>query len=1219
MPKSRLRSIAVLSAMMASGGMAYALDPGALPSGGQITSGNGNIVTSNSQMTVNQSSQQMIANWQSFNIGTDASVRFNQPGTTASALNRINDQNPSQIMGSLSANGQVFLLNQAGVVFGKSARIDVGGLVTSSLNMLDSDYLAGKFRFSATGTPGSIFNQGQISAMPGGVVAMIGPKVSNEGTITAPGGAVALAAGNQVSVDFKGDGLISLNVDAGAVDALAENKGLIKADGGMVVMTAKAADILTQSAVNNSGIVEAKSLQQLGGRIVLDTVGGTTTVSGTLDASSSDGKGGTVIATGDQVVIKDGAHLSASGATGGGNVLVGGSWQNSDPGVSQATVTTVEKGATLEANATDTGNGGTVAVWSDVRNLLSNTRVYGTLEAQGGPNGGDGGRIETSGHWLDVSGVSVSASALKGKGGLWLLDPANYTIDATAAGNISNALGGGTSVTVSTSESNSTYGGSALVGTYAGNITVASSISSSSASAVTLTLKANNDILLNPGIEIKSTSGPLNVVLWADSDATSGGSICLRGSSSITTKGGGLWMGGGSGTSSWTPYTGGVALTVGDGYATGGTAFTYSGESASGGTISGVFLIDSTLSTAGGNIKIRGDSSAGALSGSTYEGIISYGNLSIDSGSGTIVLDALGRGALLNSNAFAIEFGTASPGKSTTITSSSSSNPAIYISADASSATQGWRTGLLAYQHPVNILATGGGGITIIGKGGSTYPGITVNSASVGGSLNVLANGGAIQIDGGANGILLNGGSTIGFKASTLITSSSSDITLIADSLTLGSGDVIQSSGALTIKPYTASTSIGLGSGTGTLKLPASYFSTNFSNGFSSITVGGATVGSGSTFTGAISVDGLTFFDNIVLQNASGGITLAGTITDAGTGTSSGNFTALAGAGSISGSGSITGRGTSITFDQGGAGIYSGVLGGSAAFVKSGAGTLTLSGSNTYTGGTTLSAGVLKLGASNVLGDTGTLTVSGGTLDIGGYSDTVGSVTLSSGTITGTTGVLTASSYLATNSSAATISAILGGTAGLTMSGTGTLTLSKTNTYTGQTTIGAGSTLALSGTGSIAASSRVADAGTLDISLATSGASITTLSGTGGVLLGTQTLTLTSASDTFGGILSGTSGSLSITGGTETLTGSNTYTGQTTIGAGSKLSLSGTGSIAASSRVADAGTLDISLATSGASITTLSGTGGVLLGTQTLTLTSASDTFGGILSGTSGS
>ncbi len=312
-PSSPLKSIALLAALFAAAGPAYGLDPGALPSGATITAGSATISTNGSQMTVNQSSQQMIANWQSFNIGQNAAVRFNQPGVTSSALNRITDQNPTQIMGSLSSNGQVFLLNPSGIIFGKTATVNVGGLVASSLAMLDSDYLAGKNKFANTGTAGAILNQGRINVSNGGVVALIAPKVTNEGSITANSGSALLAAGNQVTLDFRGDGLISYTVDQGAVDALVQNQGLIKADGGLVVMTAKAADALRNASVINSGVIEARTIEKKAGRILLlsDMQSGQTIVSGTLDASApNSGDGGFIETSGAKVKIADGTKVT---------------------------------------------------------------------------------------------------------------------------------------------------------------------------------------------------------------------------------------------------------------------------------------------------------------------------------------------------------------------------------------------------------------------------------------------------------------------------------------------------------------------------------------------------------------------------------------------------------------------------------------------------------------------------------------------------------------------------------------------------------------------------------------------------------------------------------------------------------------------------------------------------------------------------------------------
>ena len=321
-PSSPLRSLAALTALFMGGVPAYAIDPGSLPTEGQITAGSGTITTSGTQMTVNQSSQQLIANWGTFNIGENAAVRFNQPNSSSAALNRIFDQNPSQIMGSLSSNGQVFLLNPAGIIFGKTARVDVGGLVASSLNMLDSDFLAGKYTFTGNGSSGALLNQGVINTANGGVVALMAPTVTNEGSITANSGSVLLASGNKVSLDFTGDGLISYTVDQGAVDALVENKGLIKADGGLVVMTSRAADALHMATTTNSGVIEAHTIQNKAGRILLlsDMANGQTNVGGTLDASApNSGDGGFIETSAGRVRISDGTivtTLAPKGKTG---------------------------------------------------------------------------------------------------------------------------------------------------------------------------------------------------------------------------------------------------------------------------------------------------------------------------------------------------------------------------------------------------------------------------------------------------------------------------------------------------------------------------------------------------------------------------------------------------------------------------------------------------------------------------------------------------------------------------------------------------------------------------------------------------------------------------------------------------------------------------------------------------------------------------------------
>ncbi|WP_319525486.1 GLUG motif-containing protein [uncultured Desulfosarcina sp.] len=297
---------------------APALDSAALPAGGEITSGSGSISTSGNRMTVNQTTPKMVADWDTFNIGQDASVTFSQPDASASALNRIHDQNPSQILGSLNANGRVFLVNPSGIIFGASAQVNVGGLVASSLNITDEDFLSGNYTFASNGSAGSISNAGTIDA-EGGYVAFLAPVIENTGSVTADGGTVAMAAGSKISLDFAGDGLITYTIDQGDVDAQVENKGLIRADGGLVYLSAEAADELTRAAVNNEGIIQAQTLREVDGRILLmgDMETGEVQVAGTLDASAPNGgDGGFIETSAAKVSIDDSVSVTTMAADG---------------------------------------------------------------------------------------------------------------------------------------------------------------------------------------------------------------------------------------------------------------------------------------------------------------------------------------------------------------------------------------------------------------------------------------------------------------------------------------------------------------------------------------------------------------------------------------------------------------------------------------------------------------------------------------------------------------------------------------------------------------------------------------------------------------------------------------------------------------------------------------------------------------------------------------
>ncbi|AZC29770.1 filamentous hemagglutinin [Pseudomonas chlororaphis subsp. piscium] len=265
----------------------------ALPGGAAVVAGEAGIRTTNDgkHMTVEQQSNKVIANWNDFSVAGDESVSFHQPGSQSVALNRVVGTQGSDIQGRINANGKVFLINPNGVVFGKSAQVNVGGLVASTQNISDKDFLDGTYRFAGNSSA-AVSNAGQITASEGGSVALLGAQVSNSGVIQAQMGSVALGAGKDFSVNFDGNGLLNLQVKGAAVDALVQNGGLLKADGGQVLMTASSASSLLKNVVSNQGVIEAKTLQNKAGKIVLDGGdNGIVQVAGRQDASALGGQG----------------------------------------------------------------------------------------------------------------------------------------------------------------------------------------------------------------------------------------------------------------------------------------------------------------------------------------------------------------------------------------------------------------------------------------------------------------------------------------------------------------------------------------------------------------------------------------------------------------------------------------------------------------------------------------------------------------------------------------------------------------------------------------------------------------------------------------------------------------------------------------------------------------------------------------------------------------
>jgi filamentous hemagglutinin family protein len=310
-----------LKALAASLWLAYAASASALPQGGEVTAGSASVTATPGKLTIVQGSPSAVLNWQSFSIGAGEAVQFVQPGASSVALNRVVGTDPSTILGSLSSNGKVFLVNPNGILFGRGASVNVGGLVASTLHITDSDFMTGRYKFSGSSTQ-AVSNQGTLNA-PGGSVALLGAHVSNEGVIAARMGSVSLVGGQAIALDVAGDGLLNITIDQGAVNALVSNGGLIQADGGQVLMTAQAAGHLLKTVVNNTGVIQAQTLVNHNGSIKLlgDMQSGTVNAAGTLDASAPAGGHGGFIETSAAQVKLDGAlrvttAASANGLTG---------------------------------------------------------------------------------------------------------------------------------------------------------------------------------------------------------------------------------------------------------------------------------------------------------------------------------------------------------------------------------------------------------------------------------------------------------------------------------------------------------------------------------------------------------------------------------------------------------------------------------------------------------------------------------------------------------------------------------------------------------------------------------------------------------------------------------------------------------------------------------------------------------------------------------------
>lgn len=391
--------------------MAIASSAYANPTGMSVVAGQATAQTMGNLMQITNTPG-AILNWQQFNIDVGQTTQFIQQNAASQVFNRVTGGDVSQILGTLQSNGQVFLINPAGVFFGQGAVVDTAGFLASTLAASDTDLLNGHLRFNdSTGTAGNIVNQGSLTTHSGGSIVLLAPSIENSGIIHADG-EVLLAAGHSVTIVDMKHPTIGLTVASKSGDK-AVNLGQI---------ISKNASLFSH-LVKNSGVVEATGAQVGEGGVVRFIAQGDALVGGQVLAESTQGQGGEIDITGQRVAVLSGARISADGATGGGTVHVGGGWKGQDDSLTNSQQTVVQANTHISANATVNGNGGEVVVWAD-----GHTAVDSEVQAKGGALGGNGGRVETSGKQSLAVNVAANTSAAKGEAGQWLIDPANLTI-----------------------------------------------------------------------------------------------------------------------------------------------------------------------------------------------------------------------------------------------------------------------------------------------------------------------------------------------------------------------------------------------------------------------------------------------------------------------------------------------------------------------------------------------------------------------------------------------------------------------------------------------------------------------------------------------------------------------------------------------------------------------------------------------------------------------
>lgn len=577
----------------------------AMPEGGVIRSGEGAVTQNGKEMTIRQDSGRLAMDWTNFNVGKDETVRFQQPGKDALALNRVTGNQQSVIDGSLLSNGHVLLVNPNGVVIGKNASIDVGGLVASTAHVKDNfmkefGNSTGAFTLGGV-SDGKIINEGTINA-EGGLVALHAAKVENSGTITSNGGSVLMAAADTLTLTPDTDGKLNFTVDGKVAEASALNKGAITADGGTIVMTADSASDVMSTVVNNEGTLQARTLRKNEkGQILLEgNDKGQVEVSGTLDASGTDDgqDAGNIKVIGQKTIVHDGTNLLAKGDVNGGKIETSGD--------------VLDLGDNLNIDAK--GVNGKAGEWllDPLDVIIADSDPTGTSNYDGAEK-----KEASDSDFLTFTGTNTRTD---------LIGYNDPTATSSNAQDVFNAVTWvPTSIVKTMLEAGTNVRIQAVANNGSANIIVKNNIEKTSGDDATLTLEAMRNITINGNITATGENNKLNVILNADTNGDATGAVIINADiktngGNFTSASGGKVTYAGNGTAGY-----GNGTLGGEADSTGHTVGTYFGHVDSSGTADGA-KDNRLIKTSGGKITLNGEVAIG----------LDGGTLTLDSGGGNV-------------------------------------------------------------------------------------------------------------------------------------------------------------------------------------------------------------------------------------------------------------------------------------------------------------------------------------------------------------------------------------------------------------------------------------------------------------------------------------------------------------------------------------------------------------------------------------------------------